>query len=87
MPGDSLDNFLSLKGLATGGYTGDGGKYEPAGIVHKGEYVVPKEHVNQRTGLPYADAMGRLTRGAPGPGYAGGGYVQSNPAAMALQKG
>ena len=31
------------------------------------------------------DAMGRLTRGAPGPGYAGGGYVQSNPAAMALQ--
>ena len=33
------------KGHAEGGYTGDGGKYEPAGIVHKGEYVIPKEGV------------------------------------------
>lgn len=38
--------------FATGGFTGVGGKYEPAGIVHKGEYVVPKEQVNQSTGLP-----------------------------------
>lgn len=30
----------SLKGYSSGGYTGDGGKYEPAGIVHRGEYVV-----------------------------------------------
>jgi tape measure domain-containing protein len=29
--------------FATGGYTGDGGKYEPAGIVHRGEFVVTKE--------------------------------------------
>lgn len=27
-------------GFAEGGYTGSGGKYQPAGIVHKGEYVV-----------------------------------------------
>jgi len=27
---------------ADGGYTGDGGKYEVAGVVHKGEYVVPQ---------------------------------------------
>ena len=75
-----------LKMYDQGGYTGSGGKYEPAGIVHRGEYVVPKEHVNQRTGLPYADAMGRLTRGASGPGYAGGGHVgSSSSAAMALQ--
>ncbi len=33
--------YLRLtKGYSSGGYTGDGGKYEPAGIVHKGEYVV-----------------------------------------------
>lgn len=31
------------KGFAEGGYTGDGGKYEPAGIVHKGEFVFDKE--------------------------------------------
>ena len=33
----------NLKGYATGGYTGDGGKYDIAGIVHKGEYVVNSE--------------------------------------------
>lgn len=33
------------KGYADGGYTGDGGMYEPAGIVHKGEYVIPKNLV------------------------------------------
>lgn len=38
---------------ADGGYTGAGGKYDVAGIVHRGEYVVPKDQVNQLTGLPY----------------------------------
>lgn len=31
------------QGFAEGGYTGDGGKYEPAGTVHKGEFVITKE--------------------------------------------
>lgn len=30
-------------GFSSGGYTGNGGKYDPAGIVHKGEYVMTKE--------------------------------------------
>jgi hypothetical protein len=38
--------------FATGGFTGQGGKYEPAGIVHRGEYVIPKQFVNQSTGMP-----------------------------------
>lgn len=42
----------STGGWAEGGFTGRGGKYEPAGIVHRGEYVVPKEQVDQNTGLP-----------------------------------
>lgn len=63
--------------FAEGGYTGAGGKYEAAGIVHRGEYVIPKKYVNQATGLPHSDALGRLQRGAPGRrGYAGGGFVQ-----------
>jgi hypothetical protein len=33
-------------GFADGGYTGNGGKYEPAGIVHKGEFVGAKEAVD-----------------------------------------
>lgn len=39
-------------GYADGGFTGRGGKYDPAGIVHRGEYVIPKEGVNQATGQP-----------------------------------
>lgn len=35
--------FNLLEGFAEGGYTGDGAKYDPAGIVHKGEFVVDKE--------------------------------------------
>jgi tape measure domain-containing protein len=44
--------------FATGGFTGRGGKYEPAGIVHKGEHVIPKEMVNQSTGMPDWDKIG-----------------------------
>jgi hypothetical protein len=36
-----------FKGKAEGGYTGDGGKYEPAGIVHRGEYVVNAARVRK----------------------------------------
>lgn len=67
---------LDTGSYADGGFTGRGGRLEPAGIVHRGEYVVPKHMVNQRTGLPHADALGRLQRGASGrSGYAGGGFV------------
>lgn len=57
--------LLNSGNYAEGGYTGPGGKYEPAGIVHKGEYVLRKDQVNQRTGLPYASALGQLMGGAP----------------------
>lgn len=33
----------AVQGFATGGYTGDGSKYETAGVVHKGEFVFNKE--------------------------------------------
>lgn len=41
-------------GFAYGGYTGQGGVNEVAGIVHKGEYVLPQEMVDQNTGTPKA---------------------------------
>ena len=75
--GRSLWDQLVKSGYSGGGYTGPGGKHQPAGIVHKGEYVIPKRDVNQSTGLPRADALGKLTRGSqPSGGYAGGGFVQ-----------
>lgn len=70
----------SLPGLSSGGYTGRGGKYEPAGIVHRGEYVIPKHLVDQTSGLPKADALGKLVKGVnTGIGYAQGGYVRRSP--------
>lgn len=39
-------------GFATGGYTGQGAVDEIAGVVHKGEYVLPQEMVDQNTGTP-----------------------------------
>lgn len=73
---ENLRRQLANGNFYTGGFTGQGGKYEPAGIVHRGEYVVPKHQVNQRTGLPYADAMGKLTKGSQArTSYAGGGFV------------
>jgi len=41
-----LKNFVQSQ-FYTGGYTGDGGKYETAGIVHKGEFVVDKETTSE----------------------------------------
>lgn len=46
-------------GWATGGFTGRGRASDVAGIVHKGEYVLPKPLVNQNTGQP--KAMGGVT--------------------------
>lgn len=65
---------------ANGGYTGAGHWLQPAGVVHKGEYVVPKRHVDQRTGLPNPNYVANLQRGksAPKMGYAGGGHVSGN---------
>ena len=59
---------LHARAFAAGGYTGPGGKYEPAGIVHKGEFVVPQEAVN-RIGVANLAALSGI------PGYAGGGLV------------
>lgn len=38
-------NYSGGSGYAAGGYTGPGGKYEPAGIVHKGEGVLTQEEI------------------------------------------
>jgi len=74
--------YKYLDTYAQGGYTGRGGKYEPAGVVHKGEYVVPKSQVNQSTGMPHANALGGQMPASSGPAYAGGGHVTGNGGMM-----
>lgn len=51
--------------LADGGYTGPGGKYDVAGIVHRGEYVLNSD-ATKRLGRGFLDRLN---------GYADGGYV------------
>ncbi|MBC3421779.1 phage tail tape measure protein [Pseudomonas sp. RW3S2] len=60
---------ISRSGFAAGGYTGDGGKFEPKGVVHGGEYVVRKEVVSQPGMRDHLDKLNRK-------GYASGGYVE-----------
>ncbi|QXA74994.1 phage tail length tape measure family protein [Klebsiella aerogenes] len=43
-------------GFSSGGYTGPGGKYQPAGVVHKGEYVFDQESTN-RIGVSQLEAL------------------------------
>lgn len=50
---------LDIPGYADGGYTGPGSKYEPAGMVHRGEYVFPQDAV-RRWGIP---ALQQLSAG------------------------
>ncbi|OWF79249.1 phage tail tape measure protein [Yersinia kristensenii] len=68
--GATAMGIQSWFGWADGGYTGDGGKHDPAGIVHKGEWVVPQHVVKQPGMLPF---LNQLTYG--GKGYADGGLV------------
>lgn len=65
-----LGTVLSLIGFAGGGYTGDGGKFEPAGVVHRGEYVMSKE-ATRRIGVGNLEAL----HSAAKRGYASGGLV------------
>lgn len=56
-------------GFADGGYTGDGGKHDVAGVVHRGEWVVPQSVV-KKPGM-----LGFLNQLTYGNGYAEGGLV------------
>jgi hypothetical protein len=64
-------------GFAEGGYTGDGGKYDPAGVVHRGEYVMPADVV-RRAGIGTMVQIHRHFRG-----YADGGLVGAAPGVAA----
>lgn len=61
-----------------GGYTGDGGKFEPKGVVHGGEFVFTKEATN-RIGI---DNLYQMMRG-----YADGGLVSNAVTATAPMLG
>lgn len=63
--GVTVGGVDAMNGYASGGYTGDGGKYEPAGVVHRGEYVINAAST-RKLGLGYLNSLN---------GYANGGLV------------
>jgi hypothetical protein len=65
---------ISGIGFAEGGYTGSGGKYEPAGIVHKGEWVAPQHIVKSPAAQPHIAALESMRL----KGYADGGFVTNS---------
>lgn len=74
-------------GFASGGFTGQGGKYQPAGIVHKGEYVFDQAATN-RIGVSNLEALrngGSLDATLSKPGFGTGAQnVNNNSNAMTL---
>ena len=65
---------ISSTGFASGGYTGQGHKYQPKGVVHAGEWVAPKEMVESPK---YRGTILNLERSRL-KGYADGGVVASD---------
>lgn len=62
-----------VREFASGGYTGMGGKYDPAGVVHRGEYVINADST-KKLGIGFLDRLNK--------GYADGGYVGNSPNGM-----
>lgn len=60
-------------GFANGGYTGHGSKYDVAGVVHAGEYVIPK-WMTESLGGDFIGSLETMRK----KGYADGGYVGMN---------
>lgn len=75
--GGIIGSLGKLLGFDEGGYTGPGGKHEPAGIVHRGEVVFSQSDVSRHGGVSVVEAM---RRGVPG--YAGGGIVGGAPSPL-----
>ncbi len=78
--------------FSEGGYTGNGSKYEPAGTVHRGEYVLPQEAVNNPAFAPLlnvteqarrAGTVGNLSDRAIAQAYGATGFGQRGDSATA----
>lgn len=77
-----------LSGYSDGGYTGDGDRYEVAGVVHRGEYVVPKPIMDNPRVVDAVGTIEAIRRNkilsssvavSPTTGYADGGYTAPAP--------
>ena len=77
----SADTSTGDVGFSEGGYTGPGGRLEPAGIVHRGEYVVPQPQMRDPEVARMVAAIETKRRRTSSkntlPGFAEGGYTDT----------
>jgi tape measure domain-containing protein len=75
--------------FASGGFTGIGPKYAPAGVVHRGEFVHRREVVRQPGARSFLERFNRLGMSALEGlrGYAAGGFVSPAPRPPATVRG
>jgi hypothetical protein len=77
---EEIDAYTESLGLgklskySDGGFTGEGGKFQPAGIVHAGEYVFSQEAV-RNLGVGTLDSLHESAKQGQPEGYATGGLV------------
>lgn len=77
LPADwRLPEVKPLAEFATGGYTGPGTKYQEAGTVHAGEYVIRKEATSRLRRTIGMAGLDHLNQYGTFPGFAKGGYVR-----------
>lgn len=78
--GNSAERVVNGSGFDEGGYTGDGGRHEVAGAVHRGEYVVPVPEMKNKRVVNMVKVIESIRRqrttANPLPGYSEGGHVE-----------
>tara|TARA_Y100000592_G_scaffold19716_1_gene30208 strand:+ start:2361 stop:5300 length:2940 start_codon:yes stop_codon:yes gene_type:complete len=80
--------IVASQKFADGGFTGSGygsadsSGFKPAGIVHEGEYVVPKNVLESQRGASLVGALEAMRTNKPQPfsnfGFANGGFTSAN---------
>lgn len=82
-----LAAFALFKGFSSGGYTGDGGVNEPAGVVHKGEVVWSQADIKRFGGVASVEALrsGRMT--TSGAASASRAVASDRPSSAPAQQG
>lgn len=80
--GSAVGGVLGGLGFSEGGYTGPGGRNQPAGVVHKGEVVWSQADVARAGGVAAVEAMRRGARG-----YASGGVVGGSSGSSVAPQG
>jgi len=80
--------YALLKGFSEGGYTGAGGKYEPAGVVHKGEVVWSQADIRRFGGVSAVEGLrtGNVTPITAARMYGGSGSQAGTTSASGIQQ-